>query len=426
MVQPNKIDLAYGRGVTPIRIDVGKADWGIIRPVHEPPLSDPHAEFVAACGAPTGSGPLGELVSSGDRVTIVTSDGTRAVPNRQLIPWILDTIPCADDQVTILLGTGTHRPNTPEEIEAMFGPDVVRRVRIVNHTAYDQETNTLVGTSACGTPVYLDRAYVEADKRIVVGFIEPHFFAGFSGGPKGVAPGVAGIDTIHRLHRAEIIGHPCSTWGVLDGNLLHEEVCEAVAVCPPDFLVNVTLNGQKEITGFYVGHHLKAHREGCDSVKRSSMAPVDEAFPLVITSNSGYPLDQNLYQAVKGISAAARITCDGGTILVASECSDGVPDHGKFAQLMRAGGTPDDIVQAVYDEEPVLDQWQAQVLANILKRVQVEVYSSLPPSDVRDCKMTPVDDLDGAVADRLANLGPGPRVAVMPDGPLTIPYVVEG
>ena len=334
MAEPNTIDLAFGRGSALIQADPARARWDVITPVHEPALQDPQDAFVAACDSPVGCQPLGELISPGDRVTIVTSDGTRAVPNRQLIPWILNAIPCSDSQVTVLLGTGTHRPNTPDEIEAMFGTDLVGRVKIVNHDAYDPEANVDLGESRCGTPVHLSRAYVEADRRIVAGFIEPHFFAGFSGGPKGVAPGVAGIETIYRLHRAELIGHPSSTWGVLDGNPIHKEVCEAVAVCPPDFLVNVTLNGQKQITGHHLGHYLEAHRQGCDAVKASSMAAVGQTYPFVITSNSGYPLDQNLYQAVKGISAAARITSDGGTILAASECSDGVPDHGKFAELM--------------------------------------------------------------------------------------------
>jgi nickel-dependent lactate racemase len=327
--------------------------------------------------------------------------------------------------VTILIGTGTHRPNTPEEIASMFGPEVGSRVQIVNHDAYDPAACVDVGTSGCGTRVLLNRAYVEADRRIAVGFIEPHFFAGFSGGPKAVAPGVAGIETIYTLHRAELIGHPNSTWGVLDENLLHREVREAVSLCPPEFLVNVTLNGQKEITGFYLGHYLEAHRRGCEDVRAASMVPVPEPFPLVVTSNSGFPLDQNLYQTVKGISAAARVTADGGTILAASECCDGVPDHGKFAELMKAGQTPADIVQAVYDEEPVLDQWQAQVLGEILKRVTVQVHSAMPSEAIRDCKMEPVADLAAAVRERVGALGGRPRAAVLPDGPLTIPYLSE-
>ena len=419
------IELAFGRGTVSIDADPAKAKWDVIRPTHQPAVTDPQGAFVEACGNPDGARPLREVVTATDRVTIATSDITRAVPNRHLIPWILNEVPCPDTNVTVLLGNGTHRENTDAEILGMFGPEVVGRVRILNHDAYDPDANVSVGTSACGTQVSLNRAYVEADKRIAVGFIEPHFFAGFSGGPKAAAPGVASIDTIFQLHRAELIADAKSTWGVLEENPLHREVREAVALCPPDFLVNVTLNAIQEISGFYVGHYLEAHRRGCAAVKASSMAPVPDAFPLVVTSNSGYPLDQNLYQTVKGLSAANRIAAEGGAVVVASECSDGVPDHGNFADLMKAGDSPADIIKSVFEKEPILDQWQAQILAGILERVQVDVFAAIPPEAVEGCKMRPVKDLNDAVQERLAALGPGARVAVLPEGPLTIPYVKE-
>ncbi|MDA0748331.1 MAG: nickel-dependent lactate racemase [bacterium] len=421
-----KIEIAFGKGFVPIQADPRRAEWKVIRPTFEQALPDAEERFHEACRKPLGTEPLKGIVSPGDRVVVATSDGTRAVPNHLLIPWLLDALPVPAENVTVLLGTGTHRPNTPEEIERMFGKDVVKRVKIVNHDSYDEKENVMVGKSACGTDVWLNRTYVEADKKIVMGFIEPHFFAGFSGGPKGVAPGVAGIKTICRLHRSELIGDPNSTWGVLEENPLHREVREAVALCPPEFMVNVTLNGEKEISGFYLGHYLEAHKQGCDAVKASSMAPVDAPFPVVVTSNSGFPLDQNLYQAVKGISAAARIVKEGGTILVASECSDGVPDHGNFAELMREGTTPQDVLDSVYAKEPILDQWQAQTLATILQKTEVAVFSKMAREQIEACKLAVVEDLDGALQDRIDAVGTGARVAVLPDGPLTIPYVREG
>lgn len=417
------IQIAYGRGHVSIQADPEIAEWHVIRPRFESALANPRADFIMAVNDPIGSKPLKDIIRPGDRVVIATSDGTRPVPNRQLIPWILDVLSVPESQVTVLVGTGTHRPNTDAELAEMFGKDVLKRVRIVNHDAFDTVRNDLVGRTQSGTPVFLNKAYLEADKRIAVGFIEPHFFAGFSGGPKAVAPGLAGIETIFRLHRAELIGHPDSTWGVLEENPLHREISEAVALCPPDFLVNVTLNAEKNISGYYVGDYRQAHAKGCAEVKVSAMARVQTPFPVVVTSNSGFPLDQNLYQTVKGLSAAARIVSEGGTILVASACSDGVPDHGNFAALMREGATPDDVIQGVYDKEPILDQWQAQVLAGILKRARVGVYTQMDTDQVRQCKLDVVADLDAELRAQIDTLGRGARIAVMPDGPLTIPYV---
>lgn len=424
MVNGHQIDIAFGRKTVPIYADPGLAEWEVIRPAYGTGLPDAGTQFREACRNPIGCVPLREVVSPGDRVVIVTSDGTRPVPNRVLIPWILEELPVPVDSVTVLLGNGTHRANTDAEIVEMFGEDVAGRVAICNHDGYDPKRNAWVGKTAGGTDVFLDRGYLEADKRIVVGFIEPHFFAGFSGGAKGVVPGVAGVETVLGLHRAELIADPRSTWGVLVGNPIQAEIAEAVGFCPPDFMVNVTLNADKEMTGIYAGDYRKAHRQGCAAVKALSMAPVAEAFPVVVTSNSGYPLDQNLYQTVKGISAAARVVADGGAILVASECSDGVPDHGNFAQIMRTGCSPGDVLRAIYDlERPVLDQWQAQILAGILEQVEVAVYSRMEWAEVRDCKLEVAEDLDGALRERIEAVGKGARVAVLPDGPLTIPYV---
>ncbi len=424
MGKAERIDIAFGKGSVAIDADPELAEWTVIRPVFEAALPDPATRFQEASRNPIGCGPLGEVASADARVVIVTSDGTRPVPNRQLIPWIVKELGVSDGNVTVLLGNGTHRANTPDEIAEMFGKDLASEIEIRNHDAYDEGRNVCVGKGAGGSDIWMDRAYVEAEVRIVVGFIEPHFFAGFSGGAKGIVPGIAGIETILGLHRAELIGDPMSTWGVMEGNPIQREIAEAVALCPPDFMVNVTLNSEKAITGFYLGHYREAHVAGCAAAKASSMVPVPEPFPLVLTSNSGYPLDQNLYQTVKGMSAAARIVEQDGTILVASECIDGVPDHGNFAEIMRTGDSVDDVLASVYGlEEPILDQWQAQVLACILQRADVGVHSRLGEAEIRACKLSVVQDLAASVRERIEAIGKGARVAVLPDGPLTIPFV---
>jgi nickel-dependent lactate racemase len=387
-------------------------------------VPDAEAAFHAACLAPIASRPLRELVHPHDRVIIVTSDGTRAVPNHKLIPWLLQELPVPPEQITVLLGTGSHRGNTASEIEEMFGAQVAQRLNIVNHDAFDPAQNVFIGATPSGKKAYLDRRYVEADKRIVLGFIEPHFFAGFSGGAKGVIPAIASIDTIIRIHGFDLIADPLSTWGTVDDNPIRHELEAMVAHCPPEFLINVTLNSDKEITGVFVGDHIAAHREGCRRSREEAMQPVGADFPIVITSNAGFPLDQNLYQTIKGVSAAARITEPGGTVFVASECSDGLPDHGNFGPLMQVGKTPDDILQGIIDlPAEILDQWEAQAYAYLMQKYDIRLYCGIDLATVQACKLGVVHDLQTEVEAAVRGLGGRPRVGVLPDGPLTIPFV---
>jgi len=426
MSMPPTCLIDYGERPLPLVLDPDLADWRVLTPRHTPPLADARAAFVEACRSPIASAPLREVVAPGDCVVVVTSDGTRPVPNRQLIPWLLDELPTPAERVTVLVGNGTHRANTPAELDAMFGNDVRHRVRIENHDAFDGSLHTVVGRSADGVSVAFNRAYVEADKRIVVGFIEPHFFAGFSGGPKAVAPGVAGIETIFGLHRYDLIAHPCSAYGRLEDNPLQAALGEAVALCPPDFLVNVTLNADKAITGIFAGHYEAAHRVGCARVREDSMVPVNDVFPVVIASNSGFPLDQNLYQSVKGMAAAERIVDEEGIIVMASECRDGVPDVGRFRELLASADSIGELDTYLRElEAPVLDQWQAQVLARIRRRCSVALYSELPDDVVRACHLTPIDAFQEAVDAAVRAAGRWPPVAVLPQGPTTTPFIVD-
>jgi nickel-dependent lactate racemase len=208
----------------------------------------------------------------------------------------------------------------------------------------------------------------------------------------------------------------------VDENPVRQEVEYLVKQCPPDFMVNVTLNSDKAITALFVGDYVQAHRAGCQRAREETMQSVPRRFPLAITSNSGYPLDQNLYQAVKGISAAARVVEPGGTILIACECCDGIPDHGNFGPLMRIGSSVEDILRHVQSlEQPILDQWEAQLYVYLMQKYDIGLFSSLSPDVVRSCKLRPVPDLQDAVDEQVRALGQRPEVAVLPDGPLTIP-----
>ncbi len=283
-----------------------------------------------------------------------------------------------------------------------------------------------MGRSSYGGEIWLNNDYLRADVRIVTGFIEPHFFAGFSGGPKGIVPGVAGINTIMHLHNAQMIGHPSSTWAQLEGNPVQGEIREAVAMAPPHFMVNVALNAQRQITALWAGHYIEAHEVGCRFVAEQATRPVEDLFDIVITTNSGYPLDQNLYQAGKGMSAAARIVRPGGAIIAAAECCDGLPDHGNFKDLLQMRSTPKALLEMI--EAPgfaLYDQWEAQTQAIVQCRADVYLYSSLDPQTVRNAMLTPIDDIGVALAALIERYGPNARIAVLPEGPQTVPYVLE-
>ncbi len=418
-----KVEILYGRGT--VAVDVPSDQTVVIEPSWMDGIEDEHRAFLRAVRDPLGNvGPLRDLMEPGESLVIVTSDGTRPVPNRKLIPWVLDELAVKPASVTVITGTGAHRPNTPEELMEMFGERVMSECRVINHNAFDDSTLEAVGVTPRGTEIKFCREYVQADKKITMGFIEPHFFAGFSGGPKALLPGIASIENLLDFHDAYMIGHVNSTWGVLEQNPLQLETRAASAMCPPDFMINVTLNGRKDITGFFVGEWLPAHRKGCAQVLDHATVGFDEPFDVVVTSNSGYPLDQNLYQAVKGMSAAVQIVKPGGTIICASECSDGIPSHGNFFEILTSRPSPQEMLDMI--EAPgyrVFDQWEAQKLALIQVKADVQLYSSLDPELVRQVNLEPVLDLEAGIRQALEKHGSGARLAVLPAGPLTIPYI---
>jgi nickel-dependent lactate racemase len=417
-----QVQLAYGR--TGLHVKVPESAI-VVEPRHLPALADDKAAVVAAMRKPQGTPPLKSMVGKGDTVAIVISDITRPTPNHKLVPWImeeLDHVP--RENFVIINGLGTHRANTQEELAGMLGWDLVNTVRIENHDAFDDAKLVHVGRNSYGSEVYFNKTYVEAKFKIVTGFIEPHFFAGFSGGPKGINPGVAGIKTILDFHNAEMIGHPLSTWGVIDGNILQDAATQNCLMAKPDFMLNVTLNGDKQITGVVAGDVIAAHREGCKFVKETAMYEVDQPFDIVVTTNSGYPLDQNLYQTVKGMSAAAQIVRQGGAIISASECSDGVPDHGNYAKILKMRDTAGELLEMICDPEFCLfDQWQVQVQAMIQLKADCYLFSTLDPQIVKNAKFTPIDSVEATLQQLCQKNGPQVRVAVLPLGPLTIPYV---
>ena len=417
-----KVNLAYGSGHLPIEVPDDRTT--VIEPAHIDGLADEKAAVLDALQNPIGSQPLLERISPDAKICIAFTDITRATPNDRIIPWLLEHLGGPNDNITLLNQLGTHRPNTREDLETLLTPEVVANYRVLNHEPENPKALVQVGTTADGTPALLNRHIVEADLRIITGFIEPHFFAGFSGGVKGIMPGCAGLETVMSNHGAKNIGDPQATFGVTEGNPLWEELRDIALKTGPSFLLNVTLNEQRDITNVFAGDIIEAHKTGCVFVKKSAMQPVEQPFDIVVTPNSGYPLDLNLYQGVKGMSAGARVLKEGGTLILAAECREGVPDGSPLDDLLRSAGAIEEILAMLSTPGFVRpEQWQAQIQALVQRRAEVLVCCELDDATLRACHLAPCADINAEVAKRLAKLGADARVAVLPQGPLTIPYL---
>jgi len=420
-----RVRLDYG--TEGLNVDLPDERVTVIEPVPRPAVPDAAATLKAAIRSPIGCAPLREQVRKGQRVAISVCDITRAQPRREQLQAIFEEIPdIPRSDITIFIATGTHRSNTDAELERMLGADILRTCRVVNHNSRDAATLAFAGTTSTGVPVYLNREFLQSDVRITTGFVEPHFFAGFSGGPKMVAPGLAGLETVMTLHDASRIGHPKATWGVIDGNPVHDDVREIARMVGVHFALDVTLNREQQITAAFAGDILEQHRTACTHARDTAMRAVPQPFDVVLTTNSGYPLDQNLYQAVKGMSAAAKIVKPGGTIVCAAECRDGLPSHGSYGAILSSQPTPAALLEMICSPGySTPDQWQVQVQSQIQLKARVLVKTSgLSASDLSAAHFTPIEDVGRTVHEHLSQAGHDATLCVLPQGPQTIPYLV--
>ena len=421
-----RLKLAYGR--EGLWIDLpDDAPVTVIEPQFVPGLPDEKEAIVEALHSPIATSPLREIVRPPDTVAVVFSDLTRPMPNKRVLPVLLGELALAglpDERIVLINALGTHRPQTEEELERMLGRELVSRYRIVQHNAWDDDSLVEVARNRAGRPVRVNRVYLEASVRILTGFIEPHFFAGFSGGPKAVLPGISDIEAIMDNHGATMIADPNATWTMTEGNPIWEEMLAVAQSTSPAFILNVTLNQEREITGVFAGDLVAAHRAGADFVRRTARRAVPQPFDIVITSNSGYPLDLNLYQAVKGMSAAAQIVRPGGDIIIAAECWDGIPSHGEYRRLLWEANSVQELLDTVMTPGfRCHDQWEAQLQAQIQLKANVHVYADgLTDEELRRALVIPCRSIEETVA-RLRRENPAATIAVLPDGPQTVPYV---
>ncbi len=422
-----KIRLDYGK--TGLLADLPDENLvAVLKLTPQPPLENPFASTAEALENPIGTGPLAELARGRRDACIVVCDVTRPVPNSILLPPTLAALErggLSRDRVTILLATGTHRPNHGDELDAILGPEIARSCRIVNHACTDAGSQKYLGISPNGVPVYLDKSYCDADLKLTVGLIEPHFMAGFSGGRKLIMPGIAALETVQAWHSPRFLEHPNATCGVVDGNPVHEESLAIARMVPPDLILDVTLDEQNRITGIFAGGLEAAWLAGVEFARKSVRATVKEPVDVVVTTCAGHPLDATFYQAVKGMVGALPIVKRGGSIVIASSCSEGIGSSHFTKTLLESNDLSEfmtDIQRP--DWKFVPDQWEVEELAKAVRHAEVYcVCDGIPRDTLSQLFVTPADSVEQGVCMALAKHGPYATIAAIPKGPYVIPAI---
>jgi nickel-dependent lactate racemase len=388
------------------------------------PLADPVTAVYDALNHPIESPPLKDVAFGKKNACVVVSDVTRPVPNKIILPPLLELLEgngVKKQDITILIATGMHRPNAGEELESMVGRPIMEQYNIVNHHCRKPEEYRKID-EIDGAPIEIDNRYLDADLKILTGLIEPHFYAGYSGGRKSILPGISSLETMKFMHSYKMIDHPMVTNCVLDGNPFHEYGIRVTELAGADFILNVAINKERKVSGIFAGHYNHAHLAGCDLIYRHSAVPVDGLMDLVITSGGGYPLDATFYQISKALIAAKNILKRGGTIVVACECREGLGSI-EFCGIMRAVCSPREFFEGYCDPGNfVIDQWCAQNIYQVLDYAgKVYVYSpGLSYEDLMKMGAIKIEDIQSTVT-RL--LDSHERAAAVPDGPYVIGMV---
>jgi nickel-dependent lactate racemase len=420
-----RVELPFGRGV----LDLEAPDSaGVLLPADISPLPNQRGAVREALRDPPSGPPLHQIVRPGQTVALVISDITRPVPNRLLLEPLLEELAAAgvrDEDVKIVNGTGLHRTNTPEELVEMLSEEILGRYQVVQHVARDAATLVEVGRSR-GVPVELCRDYVEADVRIITGFVEPHLFAGYSGGAKGVMPGVAGANIVMSNHGAPNLAHHSARWCVTDGNPVFDEMQRITGLCPPQFLLNVTLDNQRRLTGVFAGEPAAGHKAAVQQAARQYQVSLPQPYDIVVVTNMGHPADTTLYQSVKGMSVAAEAVREGGAILLVAGCEEGIGSR-DYTEGLRAADSPQALLDRIlHTEEPRYDQWQIQCQAMVQARARVFLHSQLTAEQTRGAQLEYSADASETLRDLVAQsqaAGRDGSVLIMPHGQLTVPVI---
>ena len=391
------------------------------------PLANQSQAISDALANPIGSKPLAEIAKGKKTACILICDITRPVPNKVILPQILKTIEEAGvprSGITILIATGLHRPNEGEELVELVGEDIAKNYRVENHHGKETSEHDYLGITPKGVPVYIDSRYIKAELKITTGLIEPHLMAGYSGGRKVICPGIAGIETVKVWHGPKFLEHPNADCGIVEGNPVHEENTYIALMSGCDFIVNVCVDGNRQITWAGAGDMIKAWEAGVSFVRQVVRVPIKEPVDIVLTSCAGYPLDITWYQAVKGLMGALPIIKKGGTIILVASLTEGLGSP-EFKQVLSENPDLKAFKKRILETDYfVMDQWQLEEFAKVIEKCKVKVYSKgLEHSVLNKCHVTPIDSVEQAVAESLQEYGPLARIAVIPKGPYVLACV---
>ncbi|MGD8521188.1 MAG: nickel-dependent lactate racemase [Desulfobacterales bacterium] len=423
----HRVQLLYGKTTC----DVSLPDEYRIHEIHKKPsnaLPDPASATLAALQDPVAMRPLSQIARNARSVCILISDITRPTPNGVVLPHIMAELEAAGisrDNVTILIATGLHRPAPEAEKRIIVGDETVfSSVRIENHYANNDDQHARMRATTRGTPVLIDKRFVEADVKILIGLVEPHFMAGYSGGRKLVAPGIAHRETILTFHAPQFMEDPNARNCNLEGNPLHEDQLEIVSMVGDIFAVNVIIDEERDIVFVNAGDVIQSHLEAVDFARRICEVEISRQFSTILTSAGGFPLDKTYYQTVKGMVSPLDILKPGGNIIIVSECSERMgSENFQESQRWLAESDPQSFIRRISDpgHKTLIDQWETEKLVEPLKKGEVYLFSeSLTEADWALTCVHRVRKVEQAVQDSVAQSG-DPHIAVIPEGPYVIP-----
>ena len=421
-----QVTMHYGKTGFPLDLF---DDWDVtvIRKKPMPILHDPLTALKETFEHPTGAKSLSELARGRRNACILICDITRPVPNGTILPTLIQLLVSSGMKPTdirVLVATGLHRPNEGEELREVVGSDwTLETVKVENHFARRDEDHADLGSTRHGTPVRLDRRFVEADLRIVVGLVEPHFMAGYSGGRKVIAPGIAHRDTITSIHAASMLEQKGVENCVIDGNPLHQELSEISTMAGECYAVNVVIDEARQISFVNFGDIEKSHAEAVSFVRPFAEVSVAQKFKTVVTSGAGYPLDKNYYQTVKGMVAALDILEPGGNLFIVSECTEGIgsPEYAECQRRLIDMGAEAFMEQIQPKTKADIDEWETEMQLKVAKVGKIHLFSGcLCDADKQLTGVVYIDSLVEAIQQSVNEFG-DKRVAVIPEGPYVIP-----
>lgn len=420
--------LDYGKEGIEIKLDP-TLNVTVFRPFIQKPLENPIETIKGAINKPIGTFPLRDIIRSKSNlnsVCIVTSDATRPIPSKIILKALIEELNNSgvkNNQILILIATGLHRSSRDDELERILGKRLKNKIKVVDHVATDKDSLTFLGNTSDNIPIYINKHYYESDLKILTGYVEPHFFFGFSGSRKSLAIGIAGEETIQGNHSAEMIASKYSRFGVYRENLMHKNAIEITHLAGLDFIVNVCINEDHKIVKVAAGDFQKAHERLVNYQLIYIFKKITELYDIVICGNGGYPLDINLYQAVKSMAIGEMAVKKGGTIIAVNECADGIGvGQDKFRELIFSGMKPKEIHKKILNKEiKVPDQWEIQILTRILMKADIFVISKLKKSEIGNIGLKFAETVEDTIEICLKRYGPRASILILPNGPQVLP-----